>query len=594
MSKENRREMLGVPHDKASAWAYGVYAALSGTTILLSADKFATVPPGLRGKLRGLSGEPEDIPGGFYRLHGAVVEASARAVAPAAMTLLERLYRTLFGSVRAISLVRRSQADLHFAILRAGMLRDAFATDSALLIPNFGAAQAIVRREALAPVATSTILGILWIACQLLFLVVALGRSMRFRPSSARPAGVRLLKSLLRGFAQKAYRDDVLVDGINVKSSEVAFFVAKTAAPIAGYVAQAHERGYPVEVLGDPRFSWRSRAFVAYATRFASGILIATPLTIILAPEALSGLVNLASLAPDRLRLLSRINAAYVMDDGDEANGIVMPMVCDWLGSKAVLLSHTCDTDASHYVVAYASQQVLFVWGRNPESRAFRNALNDEVWAVGCMMANCFRGAQRDELRQGIAELAAGRKLTTWFDNSFGVRFAEKDYREFMEAAIDFARTNPDVQVVVKAKQVVPPAYAQELAAAGAKVLAATDIWLGDMIEISDACVGMGVTNVTQIALFRGAQTIMFDTTGFRHPLYEPYEGKLVVRDKAALFARLREILDCTAPTPRVPELDGYNVPSVDTFSLISRYLKEGVLPEEFRVPERQIAWKQA
>lgn len=578
-------KIAGIVETRVAGTAYGLYATLARRDLVLHEAARGLVPRWLSGRVSFLPYRVEWEDGGWYQIHETIIARGGRGyyreTARHGIGALARLLR----SERVVQLYRRRAADVHRAWLELeGALRWRGLDDTVIAVPAFGPSAAAVEsigfRAWRSPVGLSAAFVLVsvcyFVACWLKLWVLV--------PIPRRPARRRLLKSLTKGFDLRDYDDSVFVDGELLRVEDCAFFSWKLWHPEVRERARvARARGY---LVCDPRqrgLFLFSRACLIQAWLVALGPLV-LGVAVATDPWLLGALGNLLLEVGPLLRMLSRVEPDFVYDSGDETNGLAGPLVAEWLRRRAVLQSHADTLLHAHYAVSFTAHQVLFLWGRKKGERCFRNTLNDEVYAIGCHMANCF--TERDPSRvRGELGLDARRPVVTFFDNSYGERFRREDYEAFMEALVRLAGLRRGWQVVLKTKGGIELGpWRGALDTAGVRLVTSGDVWLGDIVRASSACVGMGITNVTQVALHIGARVVLFDTSGCWIPEYEAYEGILVVRDADRLNERLASIVDGGEPPLEIPVLADYNVAGVDSFSALRRYFATGRLEERYRL----------
>ncbi|MBF0624810.1 MAG: hypothetical protein HQL82_08385 [Magnetococcales bacterium] len=582
---------FGICNSWISTISLALYARLTRKVVYISPQSRAWVPGFLARHVRTFENDRWREYLNIHEIDQRIIHEPRSGHYSLVEKGLVRLLAAHWGTLRMENVFLRAGADLHLAFIRDALASPGRETPFLYVIPNLLLWRRLAERE-LPPnqVRISFLLTLCFLAATAVYGFRSWLRYFRFRPTVERRRRWRLMQVISLGFTSLHHNDATLMERMGLSPEEMAFLSVKPGGNNSEHCSWIRDHGLTALDLYDSRFNIASAVFF----RFLVGHLLLGPfhglLFLLLAPsQAGYYAAFLTSLFPC-LRLFSRNATPFVVGGAtDETRGLQLPISGELCGTRTLIIGENDTGLKTDYCLSFTAHHVYFLWGRRLGENYLRQGRADEIYGVGCPRSNSYPRRPREETIQALG-FDPSRPIVIFFDNEgrdpFGLsRFSSSQAESFYRATAAYARDNPDVQVIMKPKRIRTLEPYRHLIDPWVRCFTSDKIWYGDLVEMADVTVGMGTTNVTQIALYMGATVVIFDESGCRTPVFEPYEGTLVVRDAPALFRRLDGIIRQGQGMPEIPELEWLNVKGADPFALVGQYVREGRLDANYRIP---------
>ena len=232
-------------------------------------------------------------------------------------------------------------------------------------------------------------------------------------------------------------------------------------------------------------------------------------------------------------------------------------------GAKNILF-HWSDL-ANYKIMDYSfiAHNVCYSWGDIHYALHLYSYFVDKRINIGCIYKEKYNEAviNKENIINRIGGFRKGRKTVLFCDTSFGnyFEYTERFFLDFLEIIRDFSKTNNDINVLLKPKNIEEEKLrflsdnVKEYKKVREELFGFSNFFyldplkysIEEAIAISDICITMATTSPSTIALICGKEGLYFDNTGNKnHPFAKKYENIIVFEDKNLLFEQIYNILD--------------------------------------------------
>ena len=310
-------------------------------------------------------------------------------------------------------------------------------------------------------------------------------------------------------------------------------------------------------------------------------------ITLFNSPYLLPYLAIFLTDSTDAYRLFSFCKVPYYKSIQDY-DDIVKTIVANQLGVKVFIYpwsDHTKLISSNHQHIVHND---IFLWGPIMKDFSFGRSKCKNIYCIGCYFSNNYNDKSKKELREKMG-LDINKSIVTFYTASIKSKSAHSnvDSEDFIQVMIDFAKKNPNVQVVLRPKfkkTQTDVKYKDILKKCNIKILDYRDAFIADVVKASDVNVSMGMNTTTTISLMCGIPGLYYDKTeNHMHPLTR-YEGQLTFRNREKLLNQIENLLEGTTKIPEIPELRRYNIFDTDPLEILRKYVKYGTVDEKYRL----------
>jgi|TARA_B100000315_G_scaffold136259_1_gene125562 hypothetical protein len=141
----------------------------------------------------------------------------------------------------------------------------------------------------------------------------------------------------------------------------------------------------------------------------------------------------------------------------------------------------------------------------------------------------------------------------------------------------------PDVEIILKPKTVTKE-YRTLFKNKRIRLLGSSDVYLGDLLNISTLNIGMGIVAPVTVALIMNKVGIYYETAGnYDSPLCK-YEGELIFRDRNSLMTKIDRVLSGNNQVLDINLLKNYNVSDSNPVDILRSYVSTGNVDKRYIV----------
>jgi hypothetical protein len=581
----------GIVSGKWESLAYAIYAFLTRKIIYICEDKPLRIPlpSSISSRIKYFKNVIGRYKGKYYELNKqAIYEPILAEGLELEKNPLVHFQNKIFNTDKVANFYKRELSVFQYEFLRDIFLIRKDEKSFCLILPKTKnyilLADKYLKDD---EYQFSGLLTMLYIGTGILAVMAGISSGLFIKPVRKKPYKGLILRELVWGFNPHlgGFRDDFLVDGKIIHESDYVYFKSRylTYNRIKAFDQAKKSNNCKIVVL-DSSFNI-NKCFLKHIKNNIVFAFFNIFQVLFYSPYLLSYYAIFLSRSIDAYRLFSFCKVSFYMS-GEDYGDIAETIVGNELGVK-VFLYHWSDLtvciESSHQHIAHND---LFLWGPMMKENFYRRTKCENIYCIGCNLSNNYNDVPKDELRRDMG-LETDKPVVAFYDSTYNedkMYYSIAVYEDFIQTIIDFAKKNPDIQVVLKPKDVLDEKNQSLLKKSNIKIFDFTDVFIVDVLRSADVNVSMGMNSTTTISLLCGVPGLYYDTTeNHLHPLTK-YEDQLVFRDRKNLLEMIDSLLAGTEKIPEIPELKKYNVFGADPLDILRKYLRYGTVDENYRL----------
>ncbi|MBF0483569.1 MAG: hypothetical protein HQL25_02570 [Candidatus Omnitrophica bacterium] len=378
------------------------------------------------------------------------------------------------------------------------------------------------------------------------------------------------------GLSRRILRDDFLVDGKNIKKTDILFVGHNLEDKMRQNAFQSEkEHGYDCLDLEQIPLN-------LYRPRWMAHVF----LPILLLGNTLRSRGNLGFscfLSFHSEALVAEILINFCRFDffisDREWGDVARTVIFNRYGARTVLVQWSDQTSYKILTHQFPAHNIFLLWG-DEHKMQMDHSYVDEVFSVGCIYkTERAVPVSAQELTRKYNNFDVNKKTVMFFDTSFGAyeQYTPVFYLEYLSLVSKFCVGHPGLNVILKAKNVSGD---QELFC-GTEIsqyrtqmeqlkmfsnfifMESRDFDFEDLLLFPEVAVSMGMNSPSTIFLICGGNGLYYDSTGNdRHPFSRKYQDQIVFSAKEKLFSQIDNILagrvSC-ADIVQEKDLEGYD-----------------------------------
>lgn len=381
-----------------------------------------------------------------------------------------------------------------------------------------------------------------------------LRRGFRWRRTRPRFALGRVAAD---GFDRGILSDDMLIDGRAFSKEDILFSTSSADLARRTAAEQCRKKGYATTPEASTPLNLAHSDFFRFyvAQPVAEALVLAKVGRLDFLKPLLS--FRKESMAIDAI--LSNFDVSLWLSYHDWGD-IALTAALNERGSRSALIQWSDMACYKNVLHSFVSHNLFYFWGGFFSRHHDPFAGIDRRRSIGCAFTGAVAAlrAQAPALKRSLG--LAGRAAVVFFDSTYSdvMEFGEELFLRYLGLVRDYARSHPDVDVLLKPKrnhhydQALSPARIARFRAIWADLQALPNFrylfdWRRDpeaAIALADVVVSMAMISPSTIALLSGIPALYFDDTDNRqHPLSKGCRGTVVFDDPAALMRRLDAVL---------------------------------------------------
>ncbi|MDD4979794.1 MAG: hypothetical protein PHC54_00780 [Candidatus Omnitrophica bacterium] len=374
----------------------------------------------------------------------------------------------------------------------------------------------------------------------------------------------KISKEAASGFYQKTLRDDIVVDNIKFKKSDLLIleFNNRYQDRVDNFFKEANKRGFDTVSVPELRININKNIFDILSFYFL--LPLATYLRLLLNKK--SYLFYYIFLFHKRCFPIEVLMNSYRIKYNISSinyDDNVTTIILNKYGAKNTIFNWSDLTAFKGYSYAFCAHNIYFTWSDIHYDFHSAYTFIDTKINIGCIFKQEFNQAigNKEKIISQKLNIKNGGKIVTFFDNSFddSLHLTSSFFLRYLEIIKEFCRNNKGINVLLKPKvdKQIVLRYLGERAAEYRKIydgltsctnffyLNPLEFGFEEALAVSDVCVSMGLNSPSTVALICGKNALYFDNTGNKcHPFAKKYENIFVFEDKDLLFKQLNDILN--------------------------------------------------